>query len=303
MALASAAILSTTGILIRWLTQNYGLPALVLALWRDGFVTLSLSLGLGLLQPDLLRGGRNLAYLAGYGLVLAVFNSLWTLAVALNGAAVATVLVYCSAAFTALLGWWLLRERLGWVKILAVGLCLAGCVLVAEAFRVEVWRINLIGILSGVFSGLLYAVYTLLGRSAARRGLNPWTTLLYTFGFATLFLLGFNLLGADVLPGAASDLADLFWLKNAWMGWGMLALLAVGPTVMGFGLYNVSLVYLPASVSNLILTLEPVFTAVIAYLWLGERMRGVQIGGALLILGAVFFLRVYEGRANGDAIR
>ena len=86
----------------------------MLAFWRDVFVTLTLLLVLGLLRPALLRVDRKyLCYLVLYGLVLAIFNSLWTLSVSLNGAAVSTVLAYCSAGFTALLGWWLLKERLG----------------------------------------------------------------------------------------------------------------------------------------------------------------------------------------------
>jgi drug/metabolite transporter (DMT)-like permease len=295
--LASAAVLSTTAIFIRHLTETYQLPALVLAFWRDVCVVLGLLPVLGLFRPGWLRLGRtHWPYLAAYGLVLALFNSSWTLSVALNGAAVATVLAYCSGAFTAALGWLLLKEHLHRGKLLAIVLSLAGCVLIAGAWEPSVWHTNLAGILTGVLSGLCYAGYSLLGRSAAQRGLNPWTTLLYTFGFAALWLLLFNLLGGRALPGAAARPTDLFWLGRAWAGWGLLALLAVGPTVLGFGLYNISLVYLPSSVTNLIVTLEPAFTTVMAYLLLGERMTALQFGGGALILAGVVVLRLYEGR-------
>jgi len=299
-AFFSAIILSTTGIFIRYLTQTYSLPALVLAFWRDLFVTFSLLIALRLLKPALLQVERKyVRYLVLFGLVLAIFNSLWTLSVALNGAAVSTVLAYCSAGFTALLGWWLLKERLDWAKLLAVALCLGGCVLVSGALDPAAWRVNLLGILTGVLSGLLYAIYSLMGRSASQRGLNPWTTLLYTFGFAAVFLLVFNLLGRGFLPGAITKLADFQWLGKAWAGWGILFLLAVGPTLAGFGLYNVSMIDLPSSVANLILTMEPALTSLIAYLLLGERLTWVQVGGSLLILGGVVFLRVYEGWMAG----
>ena len=65
-------------------------------------------------------------FLIGYGFILSIFNGLWTVSVSLNGAAVATVLVYSSAAFTALLGWRLFHEPLGPIKILAVIFSLAG---------------------------------------------------------------------------------------------------------------------------------------------------------------------------------
>lgn len=295
IAVISAAILSTTAIFIRYLTETYHIPALVLAFWRDVFVVLTLVPALALLRPVLLRfPTRQGRFLVAFGFILAIFNALWTLSVVLNGAAVATVLIYSSAGFTALLGRWLLKERLDWAKLLAVAVSLAGCVLVAGVLRPEAWQVNLVGLLTGLLSGLSYAAYSLMGRVAAGRGLNPWATLLYTFGFAAVFLLAVNLLPPGLIPGTASHPADFFWLGDAAGGWGVLFLLAAGPTVAGFGLYNVSLSYLPSSVANLILTLEPAFTATYAYFLLGERLTPVQIAGSLLILGSVVFLRMYE---------
>jgi drug/metabolite transporter (DMT)-like permease len=60
----------------------------------------------------------------------------------------------------------------------------------------------------------------------------------------------------------------------------------------------VSLTYLPSSVANLIVTLEPVFTAVTAYILFGEQLSGIQLAGGALILAGVFFLRIYEGRRS-----
>ena len=296
-ALASAGFLSTNAIFIRYLTQTYQIPALVLACWRDFFVAICLVPVLGLIRPKLLKVDRkHLVYLLLYGLLLAIFNSLWTLSVCLNGAAVSTVLAYCSAGFTALLGWWFLKESLDWGKLLAVFLSLAGCVLVSGALDPSAWISNILGIITGILSGLAYAIYTLMGRKASLDGLNPWSTLLYTFGFAAFFLLIANLTLGGFLPGVASQPVDLLWLGNRFVGWGILFLLAAGPTLAGFGLYNVSLVDLPSSVANLVVTLEPVFTATIAYILLHERMSPIQIVGGGLILVGVVFLRIYEGR-------
>jgi drug/metabolite transporter (DMT)-like permease len=300
IALLSAAILSSTAIFIRYITQTFQLPALILAFWRDLFVTVTMLLTLSLVRRSLLKVSRaQLRYLVLFGLVLAAFNSIWTTSVVLNGAAVATMLAYCSGGFTVLLGWWFLRERLDWGKVLAVVLTLSGCALVSGALERSAWSLSLPGILAGILSGLAYAVYTLMGRSASQRGINPWTALVYTFGFATLFLLATNLIPGGFIPGAATGTSDLLWLGRSLPGWGMLLLLAVGPTLLGFGTYNISLVYLPSSVVNLVVTLEPVFTAVIAYFLLGERLTAIQLGGSLLILGGVAILRIYEGRLAG----
>jgi drug/metabolite transporter (DMT)-like permease len=297
IAVASAVILSTTAIFIRYLTQTYKMPALVLAFWRDAFVALTMLIALAILRPRLLRTERrHVGYLVAYGLMLTMFNSFWTLSVSLNGAAVSTVLVYSSAAFTALLGKWLLKERLGWVKVVAIAGCVGGCILISGVLEPGAWQADPTGILTGTLSGLWYAGYSLMGRSASQRGLNPWTTLLYTFAFAACLLLVLNVSLGRFLPGAAVRPVDLLWLGDAAWGWFILVLLAAGPTVAGFGLYNVSLSYLPSSVANLVLTLEPTFTAAIAYVVLAERLNGIQVAGSLFILGSVVFLRVFENR-------
>jgi drug/metabolite transporter (DMT)-like permease len=299
IALLSAVSLSSSAILVRYLNEEYALPPITLSFWRDLFMAMIVLVILVLTRPGLIRlTGKQLTYLIIYGFVVAVFNSLWTLSVSLNGAAVGTVLAYCSAAFTALLGWWFLKESLTWVKGVVVLLCLGGCIMVAGALDPAAWKINLIGIITGIGSGLLYAIYTLMGRSASNRGLNPWTTLLYAFGFGAVWLLGINLVGNGVLPGTAQGISGLFWLGTDWLGWFILFILAGIPSVGGFGLYNVSLSLMPSSVVNLIVTTEPAFTALWAYFLLGERFTLVQVIGSALIVTGVVFLRLWENRST-----
>ena len=292
IALVSAVVLSFTGIIIRIVSEDYHLPALILAFWRDIFVVLSALPFLIVINAKLLKIQKNnLIFLGVFGFALACFNIAWTLAVTLSGASIATVLVYSSAGFTALLGYFLLGESLGWKKAFSVILCLIGCVLVSGAVDIDAWQQNALGIISGILSGFLYAVYSLLGRRAKQRNLNPWTTLFYTFLFAAIFLLFINLLPLNVIPATANTFSDLFQLGTQWRGWILLVLLAAGPTLIGFGLYNVSLGILPSSTANLILTLEPVITSITAYFLLGERLTSIELLGSGLILGALILLR------------
>ena len=295
VAILSSLFLSTTAIFIRHLTQTYQLPALILAFWRDIFVVLTILPILLVVKPTLVKlHRRHFLYIFIYGFVLAAFNAFWSLSVAINGAAVATVLVYCSAAFTAILGFFLLNEKLNSIKILAILLSLTGCIFVAGAYDIKVWQSNLLGILVGVLAGLAYAIYSLMGRSASQRGIKPWTILLYTFAIASIFLFFLNHIPFHSLFGTLKTTADFFWLAENSQGWFLLFVLAAIPTVLGFGLYNVSLQFLPSSVANLILTSEPVFTSLIAYFLLGERLTNPQIAGGLLVLSGVILLRIFE---------
>jgi drug/metabolite transporter (DMT)-like permease len=105
--------------------------------------------------------------------------------------------------------------------------------------------------------------------------------------------------------GGAYHLPDLLVLDGSLAGWGALILLAIGPTIAGYGLYTVSLTYLPASVANLIATLEPAFTAALAYLFLAERLSPPQLAGSAMIIAGVVLLRMGEGvnRGNKDENR
>ncbi len=299
IALIGITFWSTTGIFISVLTGAYRMPPLLLAFWRNLLVCLALILGLATLRPVLLRLQRkDLAFFIWFGLALAFMQATWVLSVMFNGAAVATVLVYGSASFTALISHWWFKEGLGWAKVIAVLLSLAGCVLVAEAYDPSMWDVNPLGISLGLVSGLTFALYSLTGKEAARRGLHPWNSMFYGFAISSIFLLAFNFL--PFLP-TSIRFGTTFLPSLSVMGWLILIVLSFVPTLLGFGLYNTSLVYLPASIANLLATLEPVLTAVEAYLFLGERLTWIQILGSLLVVAAVVMIRLFEsGAAQGS---
>ena len=208
-------------------------------------------------------------------------------------------LVYVSGAFTAILGWIFLKEKLTSIKIAAILINLAGCALLMEVYKPEAWTVNTSGILIGLLSGLTYAVYTLFGRRSTQQGINSWASLLTAFAIASCIVLILNLAFGGSLPGGAPEPRDMLWLGKAWDGWGYLLLLAAGPTLMGFGSYITALRYLPAGTTNLILTAEPVVTAILAFFLLGEVLSRIQVVGGLLIMTGVILLRIRPG-ANAE---
>lgn len=299
LALASSGVLSTTALFIRHLSVAYGMPSLALCFWRAGLAAGLLLGGMALLKPGLLRVPlRDLGFLGGYGLVLALFNVLWTLAVARTGAALATVLVNGSAAFTVILGWLLLREGMDARRLCATTLGLIGCLLVVQLERGRA-ESSFLGWMAGLASALLYAAYSLMGRVAAQRRLNSMTTVGFTFSFAWVFLA--LLLG--VLQVFSLTQADLLHLGIQAKGWFWLVLLAWGPTVLGFLLYNQSLVHLPSGIASLIMGTEPVFTALAAMACLGECMSGRQWMGCGFILAGIVWLRLGEMRSVSTLLR
>ncbi len=291
IALTATVIWSTTGILISYISKTYSLPSLVLAFWRDLFVSFGMVVGLLIFSRALFQLERkHWGFMLLYGLTLAIFNSMWTFSVQYNGAAVATVMAFSSPAMTAILSKIIFKEHFSKIKILSILLSLGGIVLVSGAYDPAVWNLNPLGIIFGLISGLMFAVYNLEGKHASDTRIDSWTALLYSFGFATVFLLFFNL-GNDLLITGKPPFADMLWLGNSLPGWGLLFFLGVAPTLGGFGLYTLSIRYLSPTTSNLIATLEPAFTAIWAYFLLNEILTGIQLIGGLLVLTGVILLR------------
>jgi drug/metabolite transporter (DMT)-like permease len=280
IALTATTLWATTGILMSYLLTNYAIAPLTLACWRDVIAFLVLAVILAGVKPSLLRvRRRDISFFAAYGFFgVAIAHALWVYSVAFNGAAVATVLVYTSPAFVVIAAHWLLYEPITRLKVLAIALSLAGCVLVTGAYDLIQLRLNPLGVLCGMGVGVGFALYNLFGKLSAPRH-SPWTATAYSFGFGAFFLL------------LTQRPTQLFSMGNAPLGWLTLFVLAAGPTLVGYALYTASLGYLPVSVASLIATLEPVFTAIMAFFLLGERLSTVQLVGALLIISGVITLR------------
>ena len=293
IALVATVLWSSTGPFISHLSRTYALPSLVLAFWRDLFVSFGMVVGLVIFSRTRFHLNRShWGFLIFYGLTVAVFNSMWTFSVQYNGAAVATVLAFSSPAMTAILSRLLFREKFNRFKILSIVLSLIGTILVSGAYDPSMWKLNPQGIVFGLLTGLFFAFYNLEGKIASDRHIDSWTALLYSFGCATLFLFLFNI--ALNTTSGELPLSNLLWLGNSFAGWGILFFLGVVPTLGGFGLYTLSLRYLSPTVANLIATLEPALTAIWAYLFLHEILAGVQLVGSLFIFTGVILLRLEE---------
>jgi drug/metabolite transporter (DMT)-like permease len=275
-ALLSTVVWSSSGIFVSHLQNVYGMKAITVAFWRDflaAFFLLIIIICFSRVSIKQIRS--NILFSLIFGFVTAFFNYFWTMSIKINGVSVSAVLTYCSPAFTAVLSFIFLREQLKPMKILSILIGIFGAALVSGAIYPSAWQSNAIGIATGLLSGLFFSIYSIMGRLAANRGMNAFSSMFGSFFFAAIILLFLNI----------PDSESLFSLKNSLNGWMTLVLLVLGPTISGYGLYMLSLTMIPATIANLISTLEPFFTILLAYLLLAEKMTFIQwIGGAMIVL-------------------
>jgi len=279
---------STAGIFISWSLHGTNLTSLGLAFWRVLFSFVCLlvylvvapgSRWLGQRRRELLRvPRRELPWLAGLGvLAVGVFQVLWILGIITNGASLATVIQCNAPIIVTVLSRIIWREPLTWRKWAAIGLAFLGTVLVAQLGVGGNLQLTPIGLFISLGAAITYAGITLFTKKLTADGLNQWTILLYGFGFATLALLPFQFSQPPVEISSWTSVA-------AFVG------LVLITTIAGYGAYAWALRHLQASVASILALTEVPFASGLAFVFLGERMNGVQILGALAIVGGVVLL-------------
>jgi drug/metabolite transporter, DME family len=278
LSLAAPLVWATTGVLIKYLL-DLGVPRLALAFWRDAAIAVVCLAGPLALHPAALQvGRRGLRGFVAIGIFsVGLYHALWVTSIALNGAAVATVLIYTFPAFVTLGARLFFHEPIRRPQIVALALALLGCALVVRAYDPAVLRVSWFGALIGLSTGITHAGYVLFNQRAVQSH-SPWVSLAYTMLFGSLALLALNLIMAPQQIFAVGDTA---------VPWLVLLALALGPTLGGYALFTAALRYVPGRVASLIAVVESPISALLAALFLGEHMQWPQLLGLALILAAI----------------
>ena len=285
--LRAGIVLAVAVVAISWsaiLVRMAAAPALAIAFYRMLFSTAALTpVGLCTHRPV---SRRDLGLAALAGILLGLHFAAWISSLDYTTVASSVMLVTTQPLFTAILGPFVLRERVGIRGAGAILLSLAGIALIAGSdFRIG--GDALLGDGLAVVGAMTASIYFMLGR-ALRHRLRLSQYLLLVNGAATLVLLLFVLLYRVPLHG----FPPLTWL---WF-----VLLAAGPNLTGHGLLNWSVRRLPAFPVNMAVLGEPVLATLYAAFLFGERPVFLFYPGAGLILAGL--LMVQWNREEGEPV-
>jgi drug/metabolite transporter (DMT)-like permease len=286
LSVLSAVVWASTSPGIKYLLDTHHVPALAIAFWRDAIIALACLLVLLTVRPALLKvtPGELRGFAAAGAISIGLYHALWVMSVALNGAAVAVVLIYTFPMFVTLGAWLLFDERIRWPQILALTLALAGCALLVRAYDAAVLRVSWLGTLVGLGTGLTHAGYVLFSQRSVKSK-SPWTSLAYTMLFGALALLGLWVAvgSLGITAERPAEIVSSVGGSAAWLG---LVALALGPTLGGYALFTVALRYIPGRIASLVTVLEAPVSVLLAVALLGERLEWPQFLGIALILVA-----------------
>jgi drug/metabolite transporter (DMT)-like permease len=262
---------SFASILIRWADA----PALSIAFYRLLLASVVLSITHGRIAAAHLR--RTSAKLIGFsglsGLALAVHFAAWIHSLSLTSVASSVVLVATTPVWVAVGTYFILREPLHPTFIIGLLIAMSGAMFIG-VLDTGTGADSLIGNALAVVGALAAAVYMLIGRRVQRE-LSTWAYVLATYGAAAVTLWLWALMARSPLLGFA------------WHTYGLFALIALVPQVIGHTSFNWALKHLSAPLVAVTLLGEPVGASALAYFLLDEKVSYSKMIAAVLTLGGV----------------
>ena len=220
------------------------------------------------------------------GVFFAADLLLWHHSIGDVGAGLSTVLANVQVVLVPLVAWLLLAERPAAAVLGALPVSLLGVLLISGALEQGAYGHNPTrGTIFGLGAGVAYVGFLLLlrrGGADLRRPAGPLCDA--TAVAAVLCTLAGLIIGdAQLVPR---------WPSAAW-----LIVLALSSQVVGWLLISTSLPRLPAALTSILLTLQPVGSVALAVIIFAESPSPLQLGGVALVLGAL----VIAGRSRGPA--
>lgn len=217
----------------------------------------------------------------GTGLVSFTFmNIFYYMTQELCSLSTAAVLLYTSPIFVMILSALFFKEKITALKIFALILGTAGCALVSGIGAAD---FTLTGFLTGIGSGLAYALYSIFSRFGLKR-YDSVTITAYTFITAA----------AVTVPVCNPVKVSELIVQNPKS---LLLMLGLGTIAafVPFLCYTKGLETIATGKAAIIVTMEPVVASLLGIFVFKEALSPSGFAGILLVLGAVFILNL-EGR-------
>ena len=273
LLVASAALFFGGVVVLGKFALRRGQPVTSMLAVRFGVAAMILALALGLLRRPLraARGeGRGLALLGVGG--YAVEATFFFAALEHGTAAAVTLLFFTYPVFVTLVSWMAGRGKPTRLTVLSLALAVGGAaVMVGFGGKLAIASA---GVLFALASALTYSGY-LVGADFLLRLTNPLTSSMWVSTGASVGLAVYA-----VLSGGAR------W-PSGWTEWWPVT--GMGAATAGaFVCLLAGLRRLGAVRTSVVSATEPLAAALLAFLFLGEKVSaGTAMGGALILVGAV----------------
>jgi drug/metabolite transporter (DMT)-like permease len=257
----------------------YGINPVTLTALRILISSATLLVPLAFSKRKLLRVRRKdmprLLILGIFGVALQRISYFY--AVDLTTATIAAVLFYTYPVFVSLYAALFRKERITPSIVVAMILAFSGVVFTVKAYQASWLSANLLGLVFGMLTSLLFAVYFLVTRKL-RDSYTNWTLLVFGDGIGAVAL-------APLLCFSVSEIIS--YPQPLWM---LILVIALFPSLIGYLIFSFALRYVEPSRGSILSVIEPLSAAAFSVAVLGETFEPLQLAGVVLVLAGVTIL-------------
>jgi drug/metabolite transporter (DMT)-like permease len=282
--------ISFAPVLVR-LAQGTGVPSLLIAGSRLILAALFLTpLALRAENRARLRAltRRDFFLATVSGMFLALHFAAWVTSLEYTSVLLSVVFVTSSPLWVAILEFLFLQARLPRLVVIGLLIAVSGGLLIGFAGQSPdldtiSTRSDLIGGGLSLIGAVAVAVYLIIGRKLRENmPLIPYVWLVY--GCAGLILMLAVFVTGIPLTGYPAD------------GYLWLLAMAIFPQLIGHSSLNYAVAYLPATLVSMVTQLEPIGSAILAYILFNELPLPLQILGSGIILCGVMLANLGQAR-------
>jgi drug/metabolite transporter (DMT)-like permease len=185
--------------------------------------------------------------------------------------------------FIALAAWLVFNDRLVLRQVVGVGISFAGLLFIVT--RGDIGLLGRLTLSSGdlwtLGASLSWAIYSVMLRKRPKQ-MDPVAFLTLMVGCGLIFSLPFYFWELSNQGGFSLTPASL----------GSLVYVALFPSVLSYTFWNFSVDKVGANRAGIFIHLMPVFSIILAILFLGERLRGFHAVGMLLIFSGIILTTI-----------
>lgn len=187
-------------------------------------------------------------------------------------------IVSTTPVFMALLGWIVLKEGLGWLKVTGIFLAFAGVLIVVskgDIFYISIGSFGAPGDKLILVSAVNWAVFSVL----SRKGLKAYPASLMMF-----YVMSIGWIFISILFGAGTGIEEISNLTPE--GWVSVAFLGIFCSGLAYIAWYDALKVLSTAQTGVFLYIEPLVAVVVAFFILSEAITLASlIGGGIIIFG------------------
>ncbi|HEX7714537.1 MAG TPA: DMT family transporter [Bacillota bacterium] len=284
-AILAAFCFGIMPIFTKLLYSSTGVDPFFFLMLRYSFAAILMWLFIWIRRDTSWRGldRSSLGMITVCGVSYTIVTSTYFVALQYIDASLNSLLTFTFPIFTPFLALLFFKQKLKLLPVIAALVGFAGCGLLIGGYRLRGAPHELMGIGLGLVSGVIYAVYTLMGQKMTVN-LKPFTITTLNLSIVACFFVTLRF--------------GWLWRYHAPLRVYLVALLiAVVSTILANIFYFESIRNVGAIKAGIFSSFEPFFTAILATGFLGEHLSSVQwLGAAFIIGGMIIVQRPWETR-------